>query len=188
MSSTTFKSQTLQALMLELSELSVTEQALEQIQDAVSFLEQLHSGQIRRSGEAYIEHPIRVATALAQWKYAPEVIIAGLLHDTIEDSEATLKDLEQRFGFEVALLVDTVTKQSTDNLIEKTLKILEVSPTGLVIKLADRLDNMRTLRHVPAEQQLRKSRETLSVYVPIARHLKMYAVAEELKTLAKEYY
>lgn len=155
------------------------------LEKAIDFLIQKHSGQTRYSKEDYYIHPIEVAEIILDWGYDAPMIIAALLHDSVEDSEVTFEEIQKEFGSEVALHIFAVTNNTiSKDSIQKAIKILEISPKSLVIKLADRLHNMRTIKYMSREKQIQKSQETLTLYVPIARHFKMYEVAEELKNIA----
>ncbi|MDQ6687050.1 MAG: HD domain-containing protein, partial [Actinomycetota bacterium] len=143
--------------------------------------EQHHRGQMRKSGDPYITHPLAVTTILADIGMTEPTLVAALLHDTIEDTPYTLAQLRADFGDEVAQLVDGVTKLDKltygDSAQAETIRKMIVAMSRdirvLVIKLADRLHNMRTLRYVKAETQERKSRETLEIYAPLAHRLGM---------------
>lgn len=156
------------------------------IEEALSIAEDMHSGQKRRSGESFVMHPIAVADIIVDWKKSANMVIAALLHDTVEDSTLSLEEIERKFGSEVQLFVYVLTKDSSGekNSIEKNLFFLKDAPEALQIKLADRLHNMRTIGSMPKEKRILKSKETLSLYIPIARALNMYVVADELKILA----
>lgn len=151
-----------------------------------------HEGQVRKSGDAYITHPVAVAMILAELGLNSETVIAALLHDTIEDTSYSLKQLKTDFGDEIATLVDGVTK--LDKLIygptaeAETVRKMVVAMSRdirvLVIKLADRLHNARTWRYVSTESAERKARETLDIYAPLAHRLGMNAIKWELEDLS----
>ncbi len=153
-----------------------------------------HEGQMRKSGDAYITHPVAVAQILADLGLNSETIIAALLHDTVEDTAYSLKQIKAEFGDQVATLVDGVTK--LDKLIygptaeAETVRKMVVAMSRdirvLVIKLADRLHNARTWKYVSAENAERKARETLDIYAPLAHRLGMNAIKWELEDLAFE--
>ena len=154
--------------------------------------ERLHREQRRRSGEAYISHPVAVAQILADLGMTTPTLAAALLHDTVEDTGYTLEDLRTEFGEEIAALVDGVTKldkvtygeASAAETVRKMVVAMARDIRVLVIKLADRLHNMRTLGFLPPHKQQQKARETLEIYAPLAHRLGMNAVKWELEDLA----
>ncbi|CAM3215617.1 bifunctional (p)ppGpp synthetase/guanosine-3',5'-bis(diphosphate) 3'-pyrophosphohydrolase [Nocardioides dubius] len=154
--------------------------------------ERLHAPQKRKSGEPYITHPLAVTTILADIGMTEPTLVAALLHDTVEDTPYTLEQLTADFGEEVARLVDGVTKLDKvtygDSAQAETIRKMIVAMSRdirvLVIKLADRLHNMRTLRFVKQETQERKARETLDIYAPLAHRLGMNTIKWELEDLA----
>ncbi len=152
----------------------------------------LHRDQRRRSGDPYITHPLAVATILAELGMTPPTLAAALLHDTVEDTSYSLDTLREDFGDEVAALVDGVTKldkvkygQATAaETVRKMVVAMARDIRVLVIKLADRLHNMRTLRWMPPEKQEQKARETLEIYAPLAHRLGMNTMKWELEDLS----
>jgi GTP pyrophosphokinase len=162
------------------------------LQRGYDLAEQCHRGQLRKSGDPYITHPLAVATILAELGMDTTTLVAALLHDTVEDTGLTLDDITKEFGSEVAHLVDGVTKldkvkfgeAAEVETIRKMIVAMARDPRVLVIKLADRLHNMRTLRFLPPEKQERKARETLEVLAPLAHRLGMNTVKWELEDLA----
>lgn len=195
--------------------------AVETIAAAYEFADMAHEGALRKSGEPYITHPLITAIILATMHMDPTTIVAGLLHDTVEDTAATLKDVEERFGHAVAHLVDGVTKvgefsrqqidlskqrqaQGTEveksqvrkiegqqrrqaENIKKMFMAMAEDPRVVVVKLADRLHNMRTLDSLALEKQQRKALETRDIYAPLAGRLGMAQMKWELEDLAFKY-
>ncbi len=170
---------------------------LELIEKAYRFAEKKHEGQFRKSGDPYISHCIGVAMIIAQLQAGPQTICAGFLHDTIEDTDTTKEEIEQNFGKEVADMVEALTKvtrlsdyKNVEFTSENHRKIFVAMANDIrviIVKLADRLHNMRTLQFQPKEKQARISKETLEVYEPIAHRLGLYKVQTELENLALWY-
>ena len=162
------------------------------IERAYDTAARMHAGQARRSGDPYITHPLAVATILAELGMNHETICAALLHDTIEDTDYTLDQLHRDFGDDITALVDGVTKLDKvkygDAAQAETVRKMVVAMSRdirvLVIKLADRLHNMRTLRYLPRAKQEQKSREVLEIFAPLAHRLGMNTVKWELEDLA----
>jgi len=162
------------------------------VERAYSVAERAHRGQLRRSGETYITHPVAVAQILAELGLGVKTIAAALLHDTVEDTDYTLEALRADFGDEVAMLVDGVTKLDKvkygDSTQAETVRKMIVAMSRdirvLVIKLADRLHNARTWGFVSAESATRKAKETLEIYAPLAHRLGIQTVKVELEDLA----
>jgi len=183
--------------MLELVHANRPQDDLNLIRWAWIFCVQHHSGQKRASGEPYIIHPLEVAMVLAEWKMDSTAIAAGLLHDAVEDTDVTPQDIAKRFGDQVAHIVEGVTKldkikfaNREDHQAENIRKMLLAMVTDVrvvIIKLADRLHNMRTLEHLKPEKQQRIARETLEVYAPLAHRLGMGKLRGELEDLAFRY-
>lgn len=167
------------------------------IEKAYRFSEDAHSGQIRRSGEPYISHPVGVAAILAELHLDLPTIATGLLHDTVEDTHATLADIEREFGKPIAELVDGVTKISKINFrntherqgenIRKMIVAMGKDVRVVLVKLADRLHNMRTLNHMAPEKQARIAQETLDIYAPLAGRLGIMSLKVELEDLSFRY-
>ena len=176
------------------------------IEKAYQKADELHMGQVRKSGEPYIIHPLSVAIILAELEMDKETIAAGLLHDVLEDTDITFDEMKEEFGEEVTLLVDGVTKLQhlhlTDNMTaDKDKARLEMQAENLrkmflamakdirviIIKLADRLHNMRTLQYQPVESQKRIARETQDIYCPIAQRLGISKIKIELDDLSLKY-
>ncbi|MCK9419498.1 MAG: bifunctional (p)ppGpp synthetase/guanosine-3',5'-bis(diphosphate) 3'-pyrophosphohydrolase [Nitrospirae bacterium] len=164
---------------------------------AYIFSAKVHQGQTRLSGETYLNHPIEVAAILANLKLDAATVAAGLLHDTIEDTTATPKELKEMFGEEVAGLVDGMTKLSRIELqsreqreaenFRKMIVAMARDIRVILIKLADRLHNMRTLRSLPPEKQKRIAQETLDIYAPIANRMGISRIKIELEDLSFMY-
>lgn len=165
---------------------------LAELQRAYDTAERLHEGVTRKSGEPYITHPLAVATIAAEIGMDTTTLIAALLHDTVEDTDYSLEQLTADFGPEVARLVDGVTKLDKVALgsaaeaetVRKMIVAMSRDPRVLVIKVCDRLHNMRTMRFLPPEKQAKKARETLEVIAPLAHRLGMASVKWELEDLS----
>ncbi|HWM72939.1 MAG TPA: HD domain-containing protein, partial [Nocardioides sp.] len=162
------------------------------LERAYTTAETMHGTQMRKSGDPYITHPLAVTTILAGIGMTEPTLVAALLHDTVEDTPYTLDQCRDEFGDEVAQMVDGVTKldkvQYGDSAQAETIRKMIVAMSRdirvLVIKLADRLHNMRTLRYVPQRSQERTARETLDIYAPLAHRLGMNTIKWELEDLA----
>src|SRR3982750_12503 len=162
------------------------------LERAYNTAEQMHRGQTRKSGDPYITHPLAVTTILADIGMTEPTLVASLLPDTVEDTPYTLDQLRSDFGDEVAALVDGVTKldkvkygdTAQSETIRKMIVAMSRDIRVLVIKLADRPHNMRTLRYVPQASQERTARETLDIYAPLAHRLGMNTIKWELEDLA----
>ncbi|MFC9363668.1 RelA/SpoT family protein, partial [Rhodococcus sp. NPDC057014] len=162
------------------------------LQRAYDVAEERHASQRRKSGDPYITHPLAVASILAELGMDTTTLVAALLHDTVEDTGYSLEQLTDEFGEEVAHLVDGVTKldkvvlgnAAEGETIRKMIIAMARDPRVLVIKVADRLHNMRTMRFLPPEKQARKARETLEVIAPLAHRLGMATVKWELEDLS----
>jgi guanosine-3',5'-bis(diphosphate) 3'-pyrophosphohydrolase len=167
------------------------------LQKAIVFSGRAHKGQVRRSGEPYLSHPLEVAAQLADMNLDPMTLAAGLLHDVLEDTEVTAEQLREGFGKDVAALVEGVTKisrvQETSPELQhaETIRKIILAMTDdlrvIFIKLADRLHNLRTLKFLPESAQKRIAAETLEIYAPIANRLGMGRIKAELEDLAFRY-
>ena len=168
------------------------------IEKAYEVAREAHKDQKRKSGEPYIIHPLCVAIILADLELDKETIVAGLLHDSVEDTWMTYEELEKEFGSEVALLVDGVTKlgqlnYSADKVelqaenLRKMFLAMAKDIRVILIKLADRLHNMRTLQYMRPEKQQEKARETMDIYAPIAMRLGISKIKVELDDLSLKY-
>ncbi|MFQ5538350.1 MAG: RelA/SpoT family protein [Gemmatimonadota bacterium] len=170
---------------------------VDKIREAYELAVEAHAGQRRASGEEYVSHTVEVATLLAQIRLDTASIIAGLVHDTVEDTDISLADLEERFGHEVATIVDGVTKlgrvkfrSTTEQQVENYRKLLlsmAQDARVILVKLADRLHNMRTLEHLPENKRRRIALETREIYAPLAHRLGMAAIRWELEDLCFKY-
>ena len=165
------------------------------LEKAYQTAKKAHKDQVRKSGEPYIIHPLWVGIILADLEMDKETIAAGILHDTVEDTVMTVEDVSREFGEEVALLVDGVTKlgqlsYSKDKLevqaenLRKMFLAMAKDIRVIIIKLADRLHNMRTLEFMRPEKQLEKARETMDIYAPIAQRLGISKIKIELDDLS----
>ena len=170
---------------------------VELLRRAYSFAGEAHAGQVRKSGAPYFAHPTSVAKIIAELRLDAASVCAGLLHDVVEDTPQTLEDLERMFGSEVAFLVDGVTKLSKINFtsrqdreaenFRKMLVAMARDIRVLLIKLCDRVDNMRTLDFMSPDAQERIARETMDIYAPLANRLGIHRFKSELEDLAFKY-
>lgn len=168
---------------------------IDRIEKAYILAREAHTGQYRKSGEEYIIHPIEVSKILVELKMDTDTIVAGLLHDVVEDTLITITDIEYSFGREVALLVDGVTKlrnlpKTKGKQIENIRKMVVAMSHDIrvvIIKLADRLHNMRTLQYQTPEKQIEKSKECLDVFAPIAHRIGMSKIKSELEDISFRY-
>lgn len=178
--------------------LPLTEERKKIMSEAYDFAQKAHAGQKRKSGEDYIQHSLATAYTLAEIGMGSKTITASLLHDVPEDTSVTLKEIEEKFGKEIAGLVDGVTKLGKIRLrgskeeffLENLRKMFLAMATDIrvvIIKLADRLHNMRTLDYLPPEKQKRIARETLEIFVPLANRLGIGEIKGELEDLSFKY-
>ncbi len=189
----TAKAQTLKALLATY----LKPADIDNVEAAYAMAQVAHEGQTRNSGEAYITHPLAVATILAQWHLDPQALIAALLHDVVEDTPTTKTDIAKKFGKAVAELVDGVSKldrlqfatleEAQAENFRKMLLAMARDVRVILIKLADRLHNMRTLDGVPQAKQERVAKETLEIYSPIANRLGLNALYYEFEDLGFKY-
>ncbi|MDK3020232.1 RelA/SpoT family protein [Pseudodonghicola flavimaris] len=166
----------------------------DRIAAAYDYGRQMHEGQMRRSGEPYFTHPVAVAAILTEQRLDDATIITALLHDTIEDTKASYDEVANRFGDEVAMLVDGVTKLTNLQLSSRETKQAEnfrklfmamsKDLRVILVKLADRLHNMRTIKAMKPEKQVQKARETMDIFAPLAGRMGMQWMREELEDLA----
>ena len=167
------------------------------IEKAFEYAKSKHEGQVRRSGEKYIIHPVEVANILAELELDVESIAAGLMHDVVEDTEVTNDQMKSMFGEEIAKLVDGVTKlgkiaykTKEENQAENLRKMFMAMGDDIrvvLIKLADRLHNMRTLKFMPPYKAVIKSKETLEIFAPIAERLGIFKIKWEMEDIALRY-
>lgn len=177
--------------------LSYNPEDVDKVREAYLFAEAHHKGQKRNSGEDYIVHPYHVALILAEMNMDITTIIAGLLHDTIEDTDVTYEDVKEHFGEDVAVVVEGVTKlkmlsyqtkqeKQAEN-IRKMVLAMAKDIRVVIVKFADRLHNMRTLEYMTPEKKHDKALETIEIYAPLADRLGMSRVKSELEDLSLRY-
>jgi len=183
--------------LVETLETYLSEEQIDTVMRAYEFGAAAHEGQTRKSGEPYISHPVAVAQELADMRMDPQAICAAILHDVVEDTEASLNDIEQQFGAEVAALVDGVSKldqiqflsqaEAQAESFRKMMLAMIEDIRVILVKLADRLHNMQTLDVMPADKRARIARETLDIYAPIANRLGINRLKIELEDLGFKY-
>ena len=170
---------------------------LKRIYEAYEFADEKHQGQMRKSGDPYITHPLHVAIILAELHVGPDTIIAGLLHDVVEDTNVILDEISKKFGSDVAGMVDGVTKltmmkftsleeKQAENQ-QKMLLAMGKDIRVIVVKLADRLHNIRTIDAQNPEKRARICKETLEIYAPLAHRLGMFKIKAELEDRSLRY-
>jgi GTP pyrophosphokinase len=177
--------------------LYLSKEEMQETERAYQFADNFHQGQLRKSMEPYIIHPLEVAKILAEHKAPPSVLIAGLLHDSIEDTNADEKTIKKEFGSDIAELVTQLThlqnidfSSEEEGQVENLRKLLLAMASDMrvvLIKIADRLHNMRTLSHLSPEKQKKIALETMEIYVPLVHRLGMYAFKWEMEDLAFKY-
>lgn len=183
--------------ILEKVSSSYTEQEITLLKKAYVFAARAHKGQIRRSGEPYLSHPLEVANMLADMKMDATTLVAGILHDVLEDTEVTAPEIEETFGKEASHLIEGITKitlvEASSPEIRKAESIRKIilamtdDVRVIFIKLSDRIHNLKTLKFLPADKQKRIARETLDIYAPIANRLGMGRIKAELEDLSFRY-
>ncbi|MGB3009189.1 MAG: RelA/SpoT family protein [Candidatus Saccharimonadales bacterium] len=188
--------------LLTLAKKYYDDDQIAELTSAIDLATEKHAGQKRNSNEPYVTHPLAVASVLIEWGMDIDTVIAGVLHDTIEDTDTSFEEIEKFFGRDVAFLVEGVTKVSraragmkdlshylpeTKDNLTKLLIAVGQDVRVIIIKLADRLHNMQTLRHMPPAKQQKIARETIEVFAPIADRLNMGRVRVQLEELAFSY-
>lgn len=185
--------------LLEQAKLRYDKPSQDRLELAINFASEKHKGQLRKSGDEYISHPLNVAGILIGWEMDIDTVIAGVLHDTVEDTQTTLQELESIFGKDVAFLVDGVTKVSqvragmrdldtylpeTKDNLTKLMIAVGKDIRVIIIKLADRLHNMQTLQFMTPDKQKKIARETIEVFAPLADRLNMGRVRVQLEEIS----
>ena len=185
---------TFESLIAKLKQQSLKPPTIKKIQKAYLFSKKAHTGQKRRSGEDYITHPLHVAEILVDLNMDSESIITALLHDVVEDTPVSLEDIEKEFGPSIRFLLDGVTKISKMNFrnsyqkqsenIRKMIVAMGKDVRVILVKLADRLHNLRSLKYMPPAKQIKIAKETLEVYTPLASRLGMNEIKTEMEDLS----
>lgn len=195
---------TFEVLKHEIEKYIKNKEHLALIEDAYLYAKEKHTGQFRKSGDEYIVHPLEVALILSEYQTDPVTIMAGLLHDVIEDTEASYEEVKELFGEEVALLTEGVTKlgqykfkgaeleqeklDAQAKNYQKMLLAMAKDIRVIIVKLADRLNNIRTLGALPEVKRIRIARETMEIYAPLAHRLGMNVLKAELEDSSFKYY
>ncbi|MBR6942117.1 MAG: HD domain-containing protein, partial [Fibrobacter sp.] len=167
------------------------------LRKAIAFIADAHDGQYRKSGMPYTEHPYEVAKILADLKQDQATVLAGLLHDVVEDTPHTLNEISELFGEDTAFMVDAVTKITAVQEASKTaqkastyrklITAMAKDPRVIMIKIADRIHNMRTMRYMKPEKRKAIAQETLDIYVPLTHRFGLYKLKTELEDLSFKY-
>ena len=167
------------------------------LEKAVAFIAEAHEGQYRKSGMPYTEHPYEVAKILADLKQDQSTVLAGLLHDVVEDTDHSLEEIAEKFGNDTAFMVDAVTKITAAQESSKTAQKAETyrkliiamakDPRVIMIKIADRIHNMRTMRYMKPEKRQLIAQETLDIYIPLTHRFGLYKLKNELEDLSFKY-
>lgn len=188
---------TIQDVLDKAREYLKKEENIKIIEEAYKLADKQHEGQFRKSGDPYIQHPLEVAYMLAELHAGPSTIVSGFLHDVLEDTEISKEELINKFGIDVANIVDGVTKISKlkymtqEKVLAKTHQKILLAMTKdirvILVKLVDRVHNMRTLEFQPREKQIKIAKETLDLYAPLAHRLGMYRVKAELEDISYKY-
>jgi len=188
--------------LIKAAESLYSDEEILKLDQAIDVAVKAHAGQERKSGEPYIVHPLSVAAILVEWEMDIDSVVAGVLHDTVEDTDLTLPQIETQFGADIAFLVDGVTKVSharsgmrdlkdylpaTKDNLTKLMIAVSQDVRVLIIKLADRLHNMRTLEYMSREKQKKIARETMEVFAPLADRLNMGRTRVQLEELSFRY-
>ena len=185
----------IERLLEKISSYNIEE--IDRVKKAYELASKMHENQFRQSGEPYIIHPLNVCSLLADMHADGDTLCAGMLHDVVEDTDETIEQIEIEFNGEVAKLVDGVTKisnltfnnnrEATTANLRRIITSIETDVRIMIIKLADRLHNMRTLQFKSPEKQIKNAKETLEIYVPIAYYLGAYRMKCELEDLCMKY-
>ena len=180
--------------LLSIASTYINEENIELITKAYNIAKSYHEGQFRKSGDPYIQHPLEVAYILATLKAGPNTICAGLLHDVLEDTDMSKEEMSVEFNAEIAEIVDGVTKisklkyrtkeKALASNHEKLLIAMSKDIRVILVKLVDRLHNMRTIEFQPEDKRKRIAKETLDLYAPLAHRLGMYRLKAELEDLS----